>query len=856
MADEPVDSRAGDDDIARLVALTERQHELWDLLRDTKDEQVRNGLLDELTANREELANLKTKVSSEVDHPLMVPPVIAPNAELPAGDHPQPHSVGEQLRSRILSPDAQTAVAPSQPPPPPSPPSNVAPPPAAEEAARREESDASGMPPPRPHAEQRSVGAMPQTGSMSAEPAVPSPDEPEEIDPDLLLPEKTPYRSREDDLAATRARKQQPAARPAPVAIEPDAVAEIRAERRQAAHDAMRDLEKMRPHHPPRRRRLLFPLVAILVAVVAVVLATWFLFFADRDSESSTTTSTTTTTLAGLGEQSSAAAQIRAVLTGMGLTGVTVEERSGTIFLSGSVDSEADRKAVIGAAQALAGAASVDAGGLAVAVLDDDLRTAAIAAISAAGFDRVNVSVSRGVATLTGVTPEAGSAELIAAVKTVDGIMQVVDMTEAADRAAALATELNRVTAVTPLIFQSGQITLNALQERILDSAAEIILAYDGPIVTVVGYTDAAGTTEENQRISLQRAQEVRDYLMGQGVPEERLAVDARGETGSTGSESVAGLERRVEFEVGYAVPSGGNAAFRIGIVAPSAADDLAFTQSIVDAAAVIAGERGDVGIDISDGLFVTEDAEAAIRSYAAAGYDLVIAHGSQYGPSLAAIAPEFPNVAFAWGTAADTFDLPNVSAYEVAADQGGYVMGTIAARLTESKVIGIVGPLEVGDAALYINGFTAGVSATDANVAVRTNYIGSFSDLGLAAEAASADVAAGADVLTGSAQMVVGAVGVAVDNGALWFGNQSNQTELAPNLVVASQVYHWEVALRQIISGLDQGVLGGETYTLTLANGGIVIEYNPGFDLSPELRDAADTVTAGIIDGSLSTGR
>jgi basic membrane lipoprotein Med (substrate-binding protein (PBP1-ABC) superfamily) len=93
----------------------------------------------------------------------------------------------------------------------------------------------------------------------------------------------------------------------------------------------------------------------------------------------------------------------------------------------------------------------------------------------------------------------------------------------------------------------------------------------------------------------------------------------------------VAGLERRVEFEVGYAVPAGSDASFRIGIVAPSARDDLAFTQSIVDAAAVISAERDGVGVDISDELLVTADAEAAIRGYAAAGYDLVIAHGSQH---------------------------------------------------------------------------------------------------------------------------------------------------------------------------------------------------------------------------------
>jgi basic membrane protein A len=274
-----------------------------------------------------------------------------------------------------------------------------------------------------------------------------------------------------------------------------------------------------------------------------------------------------------------------------------------------------------------------------------------------------------------------------------------------------------------------------------------------------------------------------------------------------------------------------------------------------VDAANVVASEREGVAVDITDGLFVTDDAAAAMRSYAAEGYDLVIAHGSQYGTSLVDIANDFPSTAFAWGTAADTFGLPNVSSYEVASDEGGFVMGVVGALLTESGAIGVVGPLEVGDAQLFVDGFRNGVLATDATAQVSTTYTGSFSDVALAAEAATAHIEAGADVLTGTAQMVVGAVGVAADNDALWFGTQSDQAELAPDLVVASQVYHWEVVLRQIISGIDAGSLGGETYTINLANGGIIIEYNDGYELSDAIRSTADDTIAGIITGTIATG-
>ena len=82
----------------------------------------------------------------------------------------------------------------------------------------------------------------------------------------------------------------------------------------------------------------------------------------------------------------------------------------------------------------------------------------------------------------------------------------------------------------------------------------------------------------------------------------------------------------------------------------------------------------------------------------------------------------------------------------------------------------------------------------------VNVNYIGSFSDVALASEAATTHISAGADVLTGTAQMVVGAIGKAEEANALWFGTQSNQSSLAPSIVVASQVYHWEVVLNEMI--------------------------------------------------------
>ena len=291
----------------------------------------------------------------------------------------------------------------------------------------------------------------------------------------------------------------------------------------------------------------------------------------------------------------------------------------------------------------------------------------------------------------------------------------------------------------------------------------------------------------------------------------------------------------------------------RAAVVTPSAENDLAFSQSIVDALHRMesAGLLSEVAV--SPGLFIVEDAGLALRDYAEEGYDLVIAHGSQYGGLLEAIAPDFPDTAFAWGTSVETFGQPNISAYTTSSDEGAYVMGLMAANLAGDSPVGVIGPIEVGDAKLYVDGFVAGVAAgggTSTSV-----YTDSFADVQLAAEAAQSFIDNGHAVLTGTAQMTVGAIGVARENGIPWFGTQSNQTAVGPEVVVANQVYRWDVVLDDLVRDIQRGTYGGNSYEINFANGGLVIEYNDAYDLAAAARSAIDDAVAGFKDGSLSTG-
>ena len=298
---------------------------------------------------------------------------------------------------------------------------------------------------------------------------------------------------------------------------------------------------------------------------------------------------------------------------------------------------------------------------------------------------------------------------------------------------------------------------------------------------------------------------------------------------------------------------------FKVAFVLPSPVTDLAWGQAMYDALKAVQSEMGGesaMEIAYSDNMFQVADAAAAIRDYATEGYDLVIAHGTQYGNSMFDVAKDFPETSFAWGTATDTGEsagLTNVFAYEANAQEGGYVNGVIAALLSQSNVLGVVGPVEAGDAKLYIDGFVNGAKATKPDIAVNVSYTGSFGDTALAAEAANTHISAGADVLTGSAQQVVGAIGVAKDKGVKWLGTQSDQSSLAPEAVVATQVFDWIAVVKDMIALHNSGTFGGKAYTLTLANDGLKIVYNPGVTIPDDVKAAAEQAIQAVKDGTVA---
>lgn len=259
----------------------------------------------------------------------------------------------------------------------------------------------------------------------------------------------------------------------------------------------------------------------------------------------------------------------------------------------------------------------------------------------------------------------------------------------------------------------------------------------------------------------------------------------------------------------------------RIALIIPSTIDDMAWSQTMYDGIIELQQEMGKdkLELDVSEGLWNVVDAGSAIRQYAVLGFDIVIAHGTQYQSVLADIAPDFPETSFAYGTGFQAAE-DNIFAYDVQAQEGGYLLGMIAGKLTKTGIIGIVGPVESGEAIKYNSGFKQVVLAVNPDVKVRIAYTGSFGDSVAAGEIANTHMDAGADFLTGSAQQAVGAIrAIAERAGKYWLSTDLDQSSLAPDSILAAQKYNFKNVISYMIESREKGVLGGEYIDFSFPN-------------------------------------
>ena len=118
---------------------------------------------------------------------------------------------------------------------------------------------------------------------------------------------------------------------------------------------------------------------------------------------------------------------------------------------------------------------------------------------------------------------------------------------------AALLTGLPPAARSFLLYFELGTTTLTPDSVSVLAAMRAEIDARSGPEVEVTGHTDTVGAEDYNDKLSLRRAEEVMNWLTGQGIDRSLMSAVGRGERElkeATADNASSRANRRVEVIV------------------------------------------------------------------------------------------------------------------------------------------------------------------------------------------------------------------------------------------------------------------------------------------------------------------
>jgi basic membrane protein A and related proteins len=243
-------------------------------------------------------------------------------------------------------------------------------------------------------------------------------------------------------------------------------------------------------------------------------------------------------------------------------------------------------------------------------------------------------------------------------------------------------------------------------------------------------------------------------------------------------------------------------------------------------------------------------DFEAALRDYASQHYNLVIGHSFGFGDPAMTVAKDFPDTFFAIVTGA--VSAANVASFNLQDQENGYLTGALAAKVSKTGTIGILGGFDYPSVIKEINGFYDGAMAVNPNIIVLVGYVGSWDDPAKAQELAQAMIDNGADVLSHKAGGSGLGVLKAAETAGVWAINDvATCMETAPTACLTSTDLKFDRVVLKTIEMYQQGSLEGKIYSWGIKDDGVDIG-TINAKVSKDIVDSIMAMRQQIIDGTL----
>jgi basic membrane protein A len=293
--------------------------------------------------------------------------------------------------------------------------------------------------------------------------------------------------------------------------------------------------------------------------------------------------------------------------------------------------------------------------------------------------------------------------------------------------------------------------------------------------------------------------------------------------------------------------------SFKVALLTPGPVSDQSWNGGAYKGLTWI---RDSLGAQISNIQTKTPaEFEENFRQYGAQGYSLVIGHGFEYQDAARRVAPEFPKTIFL--TTSGSTSGPNLAGITFGFSDASYLAGLLAASMTKTNKIGVIGGQELPPVVESFKAFEQGAHAANPAIKIVSSYIGNWDDVNAGKEQALAQLAQGVDVIFQNADAAgIGVFQAARDKkNAYVIGSNSNQNDVAPDVTLGSVVIDLPLAFLKIAKEVKAGSFQPRVVEFGEADHVVTLVLNPALQskIPSPAKARIDSTQALMLDGKLT---
>ncbi len=290
---------------------------------------------------------------------------------------------------------------------------------------------------------------------------------------------------------------------------------------------------------------------------------------------------------------------------------------------------------------------------------------------------------------------------------------------------------------------------------------------------------------------------------------------------------------------------------FKVALITPGRVDDAGWNAMAYES---LQGIKSDLGAEVNNQeASGAPEIRDAMRTYAQQGYNLIIGHGFEFNDPAMQVGKDFPKTVFVTSSGGGHSD--NVGAFRFYLEQSFYLAGMMAASMSKTGTIAMIGGDDVPSIRSTFKGFRAGAKAVNPNINVIETFTGDGKDVAAAKQAALSAIDKGADFLihqTNNAGQ--GVFNAAAEKHVFAFGANLDQNENESNAVIASAVIVAKPAFVALAKQVRDGTYKGGIQLVGMKEGTIDFVVNPKLKdkIPADVMKKIEAAKADILSGKI----